>query len=269
MEKANILTVGETITVDIKKLGINGEGIGYHQQMAVFVPGAIAQENVTCEITATKPGFAIGKILEILKKSEKRVEPPCEYYAKCGGCQMQHIDYAEQLKSKRHLLLQSLRRYTDQNADKLDIRKTIGMKTTFGYRNKSQMPFANTNYGLSLGLYEVNSNHFVAVDECIVQDPVVNAINAQVLKILIERNLVANDHVNKEGVLLNLVTRYMKSSGSAQVTLVVTRKLPELPEIAADIMNRIPAVKSVFYSINSPKNLSMFGKAIELLQGAP
>jgi len=269
MEKANILSIGETISLDVKKQGINGEGIGYYQQLAVFVPGAIAQETVKVEIVDTKPGFAVGRMLERVKPSPKRVDPPCVYYEKCGGCQMQHILYAEQLKSKRHLLKQSLKRYTDQDPDRLDIRRTIGMKKPFGYRNKSQMPLSNTNFGLALGLYEQNSNRFVQVDECIVQDPVVNAVNAKILAILVEHKLTANDHMNKDGVLLNIVTRYMKSSGAVQTTLVVTQRIPELDGIAARIMNELPQVKSVFCSVNQAKSTSMFGHAVDLLQGVP
>ncbi len=147
MEKAKILKVGETVRLEIKKQGINGEGIGYHEHLAVFVPGAIAQELVDIEIEATKPGFAIGRLTTIVKPSPRRVVPPCPYFEKCGGCQTQHLQYQEQLKSKRHLLRQSLKRYTDLDPDRIDIRKTIGMKDPFGYRNKSQMPFSNTNFG--------------------------------------------------------------------------------------------------------------------------
>ncbi|HAQ57033.1 MAG TPA: 23S rRNA (uracil(1939)-C(5))-methyltransferase RlmD [Acholeplasmatales bacterium] len=269
MEKANILSVGEIISLDVKKQGINGEGIGYHEQLAVFVPGAIALETVQVEIVDTKPGFAIGRMLSVTKTSEKRVTPPCSYFEKCGGCQMQHIDYAEQLKSKRHLLKQALKRYTTQDPDRIDIRKTIGMKNPFGYRNKAQMPFSNTNFGLALGLYEVNSNRFVQIDECIVQDPVVNAVNKKILTLLTEAKYVAYDHMNREGILLNLITRHMKSTGAVQVTLVVTRKPDGIAAIASKIMHELPQVKSVFLTVNAPKNTSMFGHSIELLQGVP
>jgi len=269
MGKANVLQIGEVISLEVKKQGINGEGIGYHEQMAVFVPGAIAQETVDAEIVATKPGFAVARLKTIVKPSPRRAVPPCVYYERCGGCQTQHIEYQEQLKGKRHLLRQSLKRYTDLDPDRIDIRKTIGMKHPFGYRNKSQMPFSNTNLGLSLGLFEVNSNHFVQVDECIVQDPVVNRVNRAVLAIMAEAKYVAHDHMNKEGVLLNLVTRHMASTGAVQVTLVVTEKPEGIATVAARIMNELPEVKSVFYSINTPKNVSMFGHEPELLQGAP
>jgi 23S rRNA (uracil-5-)-methyltransferase RumA len=269
MERANNLTVGEIISVDIKKQGINGEGIGYHQQLAVFVPGAIAQETVEVEIVATKPGFAMAKMKSIVKTSPARVNPPCVYYERCGGCQMQHIDYAEQLKSKRHLLKQALKRYASGDPDRIDIRRTIGMKVPFGYRNKSQMPFANTNFGLALGLYEVNSNHFVQIDECIVQDPAVNTVNRRILSILKERGLSAYDHMNREGVLLNLVTRRMKSTGAVQVTLVVTERFSGIEDVAAAIMNALPEVKSVHCSVNQAKSVAMFGRTVELLQGVP
>jgi len=233
MEKLNILEVGEQVTIEIKKLGINGEGIGYHNQLAVFVPGAMIREMVLVEITDTKPGFAMGKLVDIKTKSDRRVIPPCPFYERCGGCQLQHVDYVEQLKHKQHLLKQSLKRYTTLNVDKLDIKKTLGMKPmNYYYRNKAQMPFKNTNFGLALGLYEPNSNTFVPINSCMVQSDIVNITNELFLSLCREHNINAYDTRNKEGVLMNLVTRYMESTDSIQVTLIATEFRPEFEEIA-------------------------------------
>ena len=71
-------------------------------------------------------------------------------YAIRSYYEMQHIDYTEQLKIKQSILVQSLRKYTPSlNADAL-VEKTLGMKDGYGYRNKSQMPFRNMNFGLGL-----------------------------------------------------------------------------------------------------------------------
>jgi 23S rRNA (uracil-5-)-methyltransferase RumA len=267
MEKQNALQIGEKVSIEIKKFGINGEGIGYFNQMTVFIPGAIIRETVQTEIIDVKPGFAIGKISQIQNPSIFRIEPPCPFYAKCGGCQMQHVNYAEQLKHKQHLLKQSLKRYTKLNIDKLTIHKTLGMKNNYGYRNKSQMPFKNTNFGLALGLYEPGSNYFVPIDKCIVQDEYINSANLIILNLCREYNLTAFDTRNKEGLLLNLVTRYMKSTASIQITFIVTEYKEVLAKIAEKAMKLISGLKSVHYSINQPKNTAMFGKTCTKIIG--
>jgi len=268
MEKLNILEVGEQVTIEIKKLGINGEGIGYHNQLAIFVPGALIREMVLVEITDTKPGFATGKVINIITKSERRVLPPCPFYERCGGCQLQHVDYAEQLKHKQHLLKQSLKRYTTLNVDKLDIKKTLGMRPmNYYYRNKAQMPFKNTNFGLALGLYEPGSNTFVPINSCMAQNDIVNITNELVLSLCREHNINAYDTRNKEGVLMNLVTRYMESTDAIQVTLIATEFRSEFEAIAKSAMAKMPQIKSVHYSVNHPKNNLMFGKTVVKLAG--
>jgi tRNA (uracil-5-)-methyltransferase len=267
MENMQTVAVGDKFQIEIRKQGINGEGIGYHHKLAVFVPGAILRELVDVEIVEIKPGYAIAKIEKIVKESIRRIQPPCQFYEKCGGCQMQHIRYKDQLSSKQSILQQSLKRYTDLNVDALEIRAPLGMEHNFAYRNKSQMPFKNTNMGLALGLYEANSNKFVFVDDCLVQDPIVNAANASVLEILKRNHLSAFDAMNQEGILLNLVTRYVQSTESLQITMITTTFKPILREIAKQIITEIPHVKGVFFSENKQHNTLMFGKTVECLAG--
>lgn len=261
------LNIGDKIKLEIRKQGINGEGIGYFNKLAIFVPGAILKETVNCEIIDMKAGYAMARLDSVERVSTKRVEPPCKFFDKCGGCQMQHIEYSEQLKIKKSILKQSLNRYTElTNTDNL-IKKTLGMENHLGYRNKSQMPFRNLNFGLSLGLYAPGSNHFVFVDDCIVQHPKVNLINNTVLSLMRKHQIMANDNMNKEGILLHLVTRYLEKTNHASVTFIVSKFNKQLEEIAKEIMDSHPEVKSVSYSINRKNNTLVFGKSVEFLLG--
>lgn len=269
MENAQNVAIGDKITLEIRKQGINGEGIGYFRKLTVFVPGAILKETVVAEITDLKPGYAMARIDSFVRESNRRIVPPCPYFEKCGGCHLQHIQYPEQLKIKQSILKQALKRYTELDVEALDIRRTLGMKDNFGYRNKSQMPFKNTNLGLSLGLYETDSNRFVPIDSCLIQEPAVNAANAKVLEILSRKKLMAVDTMNPEGILLNLVTRFVPSTDSVQITLIVSDFKPVLKEAAEDIIREIPQVKGVFCSINKQHNVLMFGKTVDLLAGEP
>jgi len=244
------LIVGDKIKLDIRKQGINAEGIGYHNKTLVFVPGAILKESVNCEIISANNTYATAKILEITHQSKKRVSPPCKYYDECGGCHMQHIEYKEQLKIKQSIIKQSLKKYTRIHLTDDGILKTIGMDFPYKYRNKSQMPFKNTNFGLALGFYKPESNHFVFVEECLMHHDVINKINREVLRLLRKYKLKAYDNRNKEGILLHLVTRYFERSDSASVTFVVREKNDELIEVARELLKDVPSVKSVSYSIN-------------------
>jgi 23S rRNA (uracil-5-)-methyltransferase RumA len=263
------LKVGDKIRLDIRKQGINGEGIGYYHRLAIFVPGAIVKETVDCEIVERHKKFAFAKLNAIVRESTRRVDPPCRFYGDCGGCQMQHIDYTEQLKIKQSILKQAFARYTPLKKEELNIKKTLGMDEHFHYRNKSQMPFNNTNFGLALGLYKQNSNHFVYVDECLVQTETVNAINQKTLSLLRKNDLLAYDHTNREGILLNLVTRHLSSTDQASVTFIVRAYDERLAYVARELMDQLSVVKSVSYSVNTRKNIMMFGDETEIIAGKP
>src|SRR5690606_37897392 len=126
--RANVvIKKGQEFPLTIKRLGINGEGVGYFKRTVVFVPGALPGEEVVVEATTIKPKYAEAKIKKIRKKSPHRVNPPCPIYEKCGGCQLQHLEYSQQLKEKRDILIQALERHTKLKIEKMDIRPTIGM----------------------------------------------------------------------------------------------------------------------------------------------
>lgn len=103
------LKVKQRIPLKIKRMGINGEGIGFYKKTLVFVPGALKGEDIFCQITAVKRNFAQARLLTINKKSKFRVEPKCPIYQKCGGCQIMHLRYDKQLEFKDDLIGQSLK----------------------------------------------------------------------------------------------------------------------------------------------------------------
>ncbi len=261
------LNVGDKIKLDIRKQGINGEGIGYYQKVAVFVPGAILKEIVNVEVEKSFDNYAVAKILEIERVSIRRVEAPCKYYQDCNGCQMQHIDYKEQLKIKQSIIKQSLRRYTKVNTEKILINKTIGMDKPYYYRNKSQMPFRNTNFGLALGFYKPNSNHFVFIDNCIVHHEEVDRINQCVLKLMRKYHQKAYDVRNKEGILIYLSVRYLESTNSASVIFVVKKYDRVLETITKELRDELKTVKSVNYSIDNPQSNLVISNQVILLAG--
>ncbi|HZH58120.1 MAG TPA: TRAM domain-containing protein, partial [Metabacillus sp.] len=152
------ISKGQTFPLTIKRLGINGEGVGYFKRQVVFVPGALPGEEVLVEATKIQPKFAEGKVKTVRKSSPFRVKPPCPIYEECGGCQLQHLAYDQQLKEKRDIVIQSLERHTKLKVDQVDIRSTIGMEDPWNYRNKSQFQVGQQKGKVIAGLYGLDSH---------------------------------------------------------------------------------------------------------------
>ncbi len=88
-----IVKTGQTVPLKIKRLGINGEGIGYFKRLIIFVPYALPKEEVLVKITKATPRYAEGELIKVKKTSKDRVVAPCPVYYECGGCQLQHLAY--------------------------------------------------------------------------------------------------------------------------------------------------------------------------------
>ena len=132
------LKVKQRIPLKIKRMGINGEGIGFYKKTLVFVPGALKGEDVFCQITAIRKNFAEAKLLSVNKASKYRVTPTCDIYETCGGCQIMHLKYSKQLEFKTDLLQQALKKYAPKGYENYLIHPTLGMEKPQYYRAKLQ-----------------------------------------------------------------------------------------------------------------------------------
>jgi 23S rRNA (uracil1939-C5)-methyltransferase len=101
----NIAVVkNQNYIVDIIDNGIEGGGIAKIDNFTIFVPGAIKGEKVKILIVKVLTSYAYGKIIEIIKESNSRVELDCATYKRCGGCNLRHIDYEETLNIKKDMV---------------------------------------------------------------------------------------------------------------------------------------------------------------------
>ena len=244
------LTVGEEIFLDIKRIGINGEGIGYYKRLAIFVNGVLPKENVLVKITKLHRGYAEAELLELKTPSKDRVAPFCPYYTKCGGCSLQHVNYEATRDIKRDILMESITRYTKINPRSFEVKPTILMKNPKNYRAKVNLPAKNGIHGAVFGLYAPNSEKFIRIKGCDVQNESINEIMDEVGKAMDKFAVKAYDPKNKKGYVRYLVARASVYSKEIQVTLILTKELASIKELAEEIMKNTK-VTSVYYSINN------------------
>lgn len=262
------IKLNQTFPVTIKRLGINGEGVGYFKRQVVFVPGALPGEEVVVEATKVHPKFSEAKIKKIRKKSVHRVEPPCPIYEQCGGCQLQHLKYDQQLKEKRDIVIQALERHTKVPVHQIEIRETIGMKDPWNYRNKSQFQVGEKGGKVLAGLYGINSHHLINIDQCVVQHPQTNKATKTVKKILQDLNIPIYNERTRKGLVRTIVARVGIQTGELQIVLITTKKeLPKKEIMIAEIKKRMPEVKSIVQNINGQKTSVIFGEETVTLEG--
>lgn len=158
---------GEIKRFHITEINNEGEGIVRlgNERFVVFVPDALPDEEVTCRIILTKKNYATAKVLERHNDSSIRIKPLCPVFGRCGGCQLQHIDYASQLELKTKTVYDAIKRIGE--VPDPSVEKCIPSPSLWQYRNKAALPVqANRSERLLAGFYKKRSHDIVPFSGC-------------------------------------------------------------------------------------------------------
>ena len=105
--------------INITDMGNDGEGIGKYEGMTFFIKGAVIGDRVLAGATKLKKTFGYARMIRVLKPSEYRTVPPCGIASRCGGCQLQALDYGHQLEYKQNKVMNALIRLGGINAGRI------------------------------------------------------------------------------------------------------------------------------------------------------
>lgn len=265
----NELIKNQELLLSIKRIGINGEGIGYYKKLAVFVKNALPGEECVVKITKVYEKYAEADLVRIKKNPSKdRIVPICKFYEKCGGCQLQHINYQASLKYKKDIVMESFKRYFNTELNPKIFKDTIGMENPYGYRNKVKHPVRYDGEKIVTGLYGDKSNILIYIDECLIEKEDIRETLKTICHMLTKNEVIAYHPKSKEGVLRHIVVRSSSYNGKIQVTLILFKKDKRTIDIAKNLIG-INNVESVYVSINSnPDSIENFGDEIFKVSGS-
>lgn len=184
--------------VTCEKLNHDGDGIVRVNGKVTFVPNLLVGEEALIEITKEHKNYNEGKVIEYLSKSSKRVEVPCKYYNMCGGCNIMHMSYNDQLLFKKEKVKNILLKYARVDIN-LDI---VSSNKCLNYRNKVTLHNLNNK----VGYMKKNSNEVINIDECLLLD---NRINDEIKNI---KDKSSKDYVMRSNgidVISNDVNNYL------------------------------------------------------------
>ncbi|WP_455538055.1 23S rRNA (uracil(1939)-C(5))-methyltransferase RlmD [Terrisporobacter sp.] len=262
-----MLSKDKMYIVDIVDIGQGGVGIGKFEGFTVFVDGGLVKDKIKVKITKSKKNYAVGDIVEIVEPSPYRVERKCSKELKeCGGCQIQELDYKEQLNIKTNEVKQVISRIGKLND--VVIHPALGMEEPFRYRNKAQFPIQKVNGSPVIGFYKKKSHDIIPTDQCIIQHDVNDKI-IKIIKTYIRAYKVSvYDEKTHTGVLRHLVTKVGFTTKEVMVVLVANgRKLPYLNELASVLKENIPGFKTLVVNVNREKTNVILGNENRVIYG--
>jgi 23S rRNA (uracil1939-C5)-methyltransferase len=170
------------LELQIEKLVYGGDGLARlpaderGRGKTVFLPFVVPGEIVDATLTQSRSGFARARLNKIVTPSSDRVEPQCQYFARCGGCQYQHIDYAAQPRFKAEILRETLRRTA-----KLELDQEIQTHPSepWNYRNRTRVHVRHEP-SFAMGYFRASSHELLAVESCPISSPLINRAMAAV-----------------------------------------------------------------------------------------
>jgi len=261
---------GDTLSVSIDDLAFGGDGVGRVDGYVMFVRGGIPGDRLRVHVTEARARFGRGVIEAVESPSADRVDAPCRYFGRCGGCRLQHMAYPAQLAFKEKQVRDCLERLG--GLPPFELRPIVPAEETLGYRNKMEFTVASSPAGPVLGLHEADRyDSVVDVERCLLQSDVMNALLAETRALARARNVSAYETDaggEGRGLLRFVALREGRHSGQAMVNLVAAAPdIATFAPIAEELRARVPGIASVVLNVNADKSSVAVGTEEHLLLG--
>jgi 23S rRNA (uracil1939-C5)-methyltransferase len=156
-----------TLNIEIERILPGGVGLAHAEGLTLFVSLAAPGDIARVRINRVRGQVAFASILEILKPSPVRVEPPCPYFGRCGGCDFQQLTYEAQLEAKVEIIRDCLHRIA--RIDSLPAIEMHPSPKQWQYRARANWQFDPE--ARQLGYFEAGSRRVCDVEVCAVLVP--------------------------------------------------------------------------------------------------
>ncbi|MDH9161500.1 23S rRNA (uracil(1939)-C(5))-methyltransferase RlmD [Staphylococcus succinus] len=263
----NVIEKNEVREGQVIDLTHEGHGVVKLDRYPIFIPNALINETIEYKVIKVKKNFAIGKLIDIKAKSEERVEPPCVYYYKCGGCQLQHMTYQAQLNMKKEQVINLFQRKA--GFKDTVIHDTVGMDNPWYYRNKSQIPVGkNDEQNVIMGYYRQRSHQIIDMDECLIQDNIHQDVMNKIKLWFNELNVSTYNEHKKQGLMRHVVIRTGHHSGELMVVFVTNgKKFKQSAIMVEKLLTAFPNIVSIKHNINDTHSNVIMGQTSYTLYG--
>lgn len=279
--------------VKIEDISDTGEGIGKVDGFTWFIKDAVIGDVVEAKVMKTKKSYGFARLMRVVEPSSCRVEPLCPVARQCGGCQLQAMDYKEQLKFKENKVLNNLRRiggFTQLQmaegseagdaaaggiaADGIAVYPIIGMENPWRYRNKAQFPFGRNKDGkIITGFYAGRTHAIIESEDCLLGVQENQTILECIRSYMEEYKIRPYDEESHSGLVRHVLIRRGFKTGELMVCLVINGTVKQLKatdvlvERLVKLFNGESRMVSISCSINREKTNVIMGKEIVNLYG--
>ena len=262
----------DLVTVRIEDMGTGGEGIGKVDGCALFIKDAIIGDLVEAKVMKMKKNYGYARLMNILAPSRARQNARCKEARRCGGCQIQEMDYRQQLDFKKDKVENNLLRLGAVPKEVLDaaMEGIIGMDEPFRYRNKAQYPIGRDREGhLTAGFYAGRTHQIIPLPDmdCALGTEENQPILQEILAFMEECHVQPYDEETHAGLVRHVLIRKGFATGELMVCLVINGDTLPHSDVLAERLSPIQGMTSITCSVNKEKTNVIMGKDIQTIWG--
>lgn len=250
----------DRLQVNIESYTSDGYGVAKPDGFVLFIPGTLVGEKVLAHVTKVNKNFGYARAMEIITPSPERVTPLCSICNACGGCELWHMSYNEELEFKRNKVLQNLKKAGVMT----EPQSTVGAPSVTEYRNKAQYPIRNINGKVCGGFYRHNS-HDVIEGRCMIQPALFDAILNAVIAFMNQNGVSAYNELTLKGTVRHLYLRRAKSG--VMVCLVVNGTFNKKTELVNTLTVQFPDISTICINFNDKNTNVVLGNRYETVFG--
>lgn len=255
----------DDIKLNIEAMTSEGSAVGHYNGIAVFVRGAVPNDEIIAHIIKTSKSYCIGVVKDIIKKSPSRIESDCPASKKCGGCSFRDMTYDEELAYKKSRVQDAIARIGHLDVPVNDV---IGADEINHYRNKAQYPVSICDGELFAGFYAYKSHRIIPCNSCLLQSEDFEACINAFAKWVEAGGVTSYDEKIGRGVLRHIYLRQAYSTGEIMACAVINAsKLPNEKMLVAEL-TKINKVKSICININRESSNVVLSNETKVIWGS-
>lgn len=245
----------KTQKLKLKCLGLNedGKGIVEINGRLEYISNLLLDEVAVVEEVENRNTKSL-KLIKIENPSKDRVRPPCPYYGKCGGCQLQHMSNEAQNNFKQSQVEELMNPYGKVN-------KILTMNDPYFYRNKIHSTFAFTKgRQVIAGFYKQNTHDVIDIEKCIIQDSKADEIIQTIKGLMRSFKMRPYDEDSGQGFLRHVLIKRGFATNQVMVVLVTSTKVfPGKNNYIKAIRKVHPEISTIIMNINNKKTSMILG----------
>lgn len=258
-------TKNQIITLEIKSISNDGNGVAHKDGQAVFVPLTAPGDIAEVRIVKPMKSYAFGRVERLLAPGPDRIRQDCPVAGPCGGCGLRHIRYEAECAAKTQFVRDAFARL-----GKLDVpvREVLAAPAADRYRNKVQLPVGTDENGhIVTGFFAGRSHRIVACADCRLQPEWMNQLAARACALLEENGITAYNEETHTGRVRHLYMRQGWHSGQRLLCFVVNGNgLPNEAEICATLQKEF-ALTTILVNRNSERTNVVLGRKTRTVLG--